>query len=192
MMVISDEYGELLLQRASKSYDDRLWFLDTCASSHMIGKKSLFHLIDENQKGIVKFGDGSTIPYEGKGNISVTFQTNEVMIIMNILYLPDLKTNILSLGKLDDQGCKTILSSGFLMIYDKCSRPLTKTKKTAGNMYKLKININKRFNLTEEDESEAWLWHQRFCHQSFYTLQDMIRGNLVKGQPYLQNPNALC
>ena len=146
----------------------------------MIGKKTFSHQIDENKKGKVKFGNGSTIPYEGKGHIYVTLKIGEVMIILNVLYLCYLKTNILSLGKLDDQGCKTILSNGFLTVHDKFGRLLTKTKKTARNMYKLMININERCNLTKEDASEAWLWHKRFCHQSFYTLQDMIRGNLVK------------
>ena len=69
MMVVSDEYGELLLQGTNDSYDDRMWYLDTRASSHMTGKKSFFHKIDENIKGRVNFGDGSTIPYEGKGNV---------------------------------------------------------------------------------------------------------------------------
>ena len=187
MMVVSDEFRELRLQGTNKSHDDCMWYLDTRANSHMTGKRAFFHEIDENMKGRVKFGDGSTIPYEGKGNISITLKTGEVLIILNVLYLPDLKTNILSLGKLDDQGCKTILSSGFLTVYDKCDRLLTKTKKTSRNMYKMKININERFNLTEEEASEAWLWHT-----SFYTLQDMIRGNFVKGLPQFKTPGEVC
>ena len=157
MMVISDEYGELLLQGASESHDDVLWYLDTSASSQMTSKKSFFHQIDENQRGNVKFGDGSTIPYEGKGNISVTFKNGEVLVILNALYLPDLKTNILSHGKLDDQGCKTISCNDFLTVHEKFSRLLTKTKKTSRNKYELKININERYNLIEEETSEAWL-----------------------------------
>ena len=127
-----------------------------------------------------------------EGDISVTLKTGEVLTIPNVLYLPDLKTNILSLGKLDEQGCKTFLSSGFLTVHDKSGRLLTKTKKTLGNMYKMMININERCNLVEEEASEAWLWHKRFCHQSFYTLQDMIRGDLVKGLPQFRNPNVVC
>ena len=149
----------------------------------MTGKRAFFHNIHEKQRGRVKFGDGSTILYEGKGNISVTLKTGEVLIIPNVLYILDLKTNILSLRKLDDQGCKTFLSSDFLTVHDKSGRLLTKTKKTSGNMYKMKININESCNLIEEEASEAWLWHKRFCHQSFHTLQDMIRGDLVKGLP---------
>ena len=114
------------------------------------------------------------------------------MIIPNILYLCDLKTNILSLGKFDDQGCKTILSNGFLTVHNKFGRLLTKTMKAVGNMYKFMININERCNLTKEDASEAWLWHKRLCHESFYTLQDMLRGNLVKGLPNFQNLDEVC
>ena len=184
MMVVSNEFGKLLLQGTNDSYDDRLWYLDTGASSHMTGKKYFFHKIEENKKVRVKFSDESTIPYEGKGNVSITFKISEVLIILNVLYLPELKTNILSLGKLDDQSCKTFLRSGFLTIHDKFGRLLTKTKKTSGNMYKLKININENCNLIEGETSEAWLWHKRFCHLSFHTLKDMIRGNLVKGLPH--------
>ena len=143
-------------------------------------------------KGKVRFGDGSTIPYEGKGDISVTLKNGEILLIRNVLYLPDLKTNILSLGKLDDQGCITFLCNGFLTIHDRGGRLLTKTKKTSRNMYKMKIDIKEKCNLIKEKKGEAWLWQKRFCHQSFYTLQEMIRGNLVKGLPQFRNPNEVC
>ena len=162
MMVVSDECGELLLEGMNDPHNDCMWYLDTGASSHMTGKKTFFHYIDENMKGRVKFGVGSRIPYVGKGNISVTLKNGKILLIQNVLYLPDLKTNILSLGKLDDQGCKTSLRNGFLTIHDRAGRFLTKTKKTSGNMYKMKIDINERCNLIKEEASEAWLWHKRF------------------------------
>ena len=65
-------------------------------------------------------------------------------------------------------------------------------QKTSKNMYKMKININERCNLTEEEISEAWLWHKRLCHQSFFTLQNMIRGNFVEGLPIFKNLGEVC
>ena len=52
------------------------------------------------------------------------------MVIPNVLYLPDLMTNILSLGNLDDQECKTLLSDGFLTFYDKFGYFLIKPRNT--------------------------------------------------------------
>ena len=49
------------------------------------------------------------------------------MIFENIIYIPKLKTNILSLGKLDSQGCDIRLRDGFLTLYDGQRRLLTKT-----------------------------------------------------------------
>ena len=49
MMVVPYEFGELILQGTNDSYDDRMWYVDTGASSHMTGKKSFFHKIDKNQ-----------------------------------------------------------------------------------------------------------------------------------------------
>ena len=101
-----------------------------------------------------------------------------------------MKTNILSLGKLDDQGCKTSLSEGYLKIRDTNGKFLTKTKKTWGNMYQTRISISEECNRSREDE--AWLWHGRLCHHSFHTLDSMIKGELVRGLPSFEKPKEVC
>ena len=101
-----------------------------------------------------------------------------------------MKINILSLGKLDDQGCKTSLSEGYLTIRDGKGKFLTKTKKTRGNMYQVKLTISEECNNSREDE--AWMWHGRFYHQSFHTLNSMIKGELVRGLPGFEKPKEVC
>ena len=105
------------------------------------------------------------------------------MIFENVLYIPKLKTNILSLGKLDSQGCDIRLRNGFLTLYDGQGRLLTKTSKTRGNMYLLKLNIVEHCLLVEKNDEEAWLWHRRMCHQSAHTLHGMLKGNHAIGLP---------
>ena len=101
------------------------------------------------------------------------------MIFENALYIPKLKTNILSLGKLDYQGCDVHLRDGFLTLHGGQGRLLTKTPKTRGNMYLLKLNIVKNCLLVKKNDEEAWLWHRRMCHQSAHTVQGMVKGNHV-------------
>ena len=96
----------------------------------------------------------------------------------------DLKTNILRLVKMDDQVCITILRNGFLIVHDKFFRLLTKTKKTKGNIYQLKIKIRDKYNMTKEDNSDVCGYGTKdYVIRVFYTLQDMIRGNIVKFRP---------
>ena len=56
------------------------------------------------------------------------------MMFLCVPLVPNLKTNILSLVKLDDQGCNTVLQDGFLTVQEKNGRFLTKTLKTSGKM----------------------------------------------------------
>ena len=83
---------------------DNQWYLDTGASSHMTGMRSFFRSIDENQRGTIKFGDESSIAFEGKGSIIVNYSNGEELKLEGVLFVPTLKVNILSLGKLDDDG----------------------------------------------------------------------------------------
>ena len=82
-----------------------------------------------------------SIKYDGKGDIHTKCTNDEHMIFLNVSFMPNLKTKILSLGKLDDQGCKTTLQDGFLTIHDKKGRLPTKTLETRGNMYFMQFNI---------------------------------------------------
>ena len=156
----------------------------------MIGIKSFFHSIDEQKIGNVKFGDGSFIKYKGRGTIIVVCKNSEEIQLEGVLHLPRLKTNILSLGKLDDQGRKTSLSEGYLTICDRKGKLLTKTKKTRENMYQMRLTISEECNMSREDE--AWLWHGRFCHKSFHTLNIIIKGELVRGLPAFEKPKEVC
>ena len=132
----------------------------------------------------MRFGDGSSIRYEVKGEVHVDCSNVEHMIFENIFYIRKLKTNVLSLGKLDSQGCDIRLRDDFLTLHDGQGRLLTKTPKTKENMYILKLNIVEHYLFMEKNDKEAWLWHRRMRHQSTHTLQDMVRGTHAIGLPH--------
>ncbi|XP_078440880.1 uncharacterized protein LOC144710912 [Wolffia australiana] len=141
MMMLSDECGESLLLGVNRATIEDLWYLDTGVNSHMCGKKSYFHTMNEDLKGFVRFGDGSSIKYEGEDDVLVNSKNGDLMRFVNVLFIPNLKTNLSSLGKLDDQGCETNLKNGYLTVHDKKGKQLTKTHKTSGNMYMMKLDI---------------------------------------------------
>ena len=47
------------------------------------------------------------------------------MRLDNVLYVPKLKSNILSLGQFDEHECRILREGGFLTIYDQCGRLIT-------------------------------------------------------------------
>ena len=134
LMVLVDEHVDLLLHDMSGSPIDDMWYLDTRASRHMTGKKTFYQSFDESDKGVGRFSDGSSVRYEGKGEVHVDCTNGERMIFENVIYITKLKTNILNLGKLDSQGGDIHFKDGFLTLHDGQGRLLTKTTKTRGNM----------------------------------------------------------
>ena len=71
LMVIADEHADVLLQGMSGSPIDDMWYGDMGVSSHMTGMKTLYQFLEESPKRPVRFGDGSSIKYEDKGEVHV-------------------------------------------------------------------------------------------------------------------------
>ena len=122
-----NEHADVLLQGMNNFPIDDMWYLNMGASRHMIDMKTFPQSLDKSHKGVVRFGDDSSVRYKGKGEVHVEYTNSERMIFENVLYIPKLKTNILSLGKLDSQGCDIHLRNGFLTLYDGHGRLLTNT-----------------------------------------------------------------
>ncbi|KAL5767506.1 hypothetical protein ACOSQ2_014289 [Xanthoceras sorbifolium] len=76
-----------------------IWYLDTSCSNHMCGDKRVLSNLDESFRNTVKFGDNSTVFVLGKGNVTVQTKENSIHTISNVLFVPDLKTNLLSVGQ---------------------------------------------------------------------------------------------
>ncbi|KAJ0522523.1 putative RNA-directed DNA polymerase [Helianthus annuus] len=108
--------------------EEGMWYLDNGASHHMSGKKEFFTTLDEKVSGQVTFGDGSEIEIKGKGNVTVVSKNGEKKTFCNVFYMPKLKTNLLSLGQLDEGGCKIEIANGMLRLHDQKGRLLMKSR----------------------------------------------------------------
>ncbi|XP_076885702.1 uncharacterized protein LOC143535296 [Bidens hawaiensis] len=116
------------------------WYLDNGASHHM-SRKEFFTTLDEQIWGQVKFGDGSEIEIKCKGNVTVVSMTGEKKWFCDVFYMPKLKTNLLSLRKLDEEGCKIEIANGTLRLYDQKGRLLMKVQITLNMMYNIKLYV---------------------------------------------------
>ncbi|KAG6756940.1 hypothetical protein POTOM_037239 [Populus tomentosa] len=122
-----------------KGTREKAWYLDTGASNHMTECIEKFAEIDTTITGSVKFGDGSTVKIQGRGSVLLEDFTGEHRILTNVYYIPMLKSNIISLGQLDENGCKVVIEGGVMTILDRLQRLLAKVKRSSNRLYVLNI-----------------------------------------------------
>ncbi|CAA7059095.1 unnamed protein product [Microthlaspi erraticum] len=79
--------------------EENIWYLDNGASNHMTGDQRYFSEIDNSVTGKVRFGDDSRIDIKGKGSISFVDMNGESRKMSDVYFIPDLKSNIISLGQ---------------------------------------------------------------------------------------------
>ncbi|XP_013639472.1 PREDICTED: uncharacterized protein LOC106344698 [Brassica oleracea var. oleracea] len=112
-----------------------MWYLDNGANNHITGERSYFCELNESIKGKVKFGDGSCVDINGKGSILFEAKTWEHRLLTDIYYIPDLKSNILSLGQATEQGCDVRMRDNYLTLKDPNGRLLAKVLRSPNRMY---------------------------------------------------------
>lgn len=95
-----------------------IWYLDNGASNHITGNLSYFSKLDQRVTEKVKFGDDSRIDIKGKGSILLSTKSGEHKVLSDVYYIPDLKSNIISLGQATESGCEVRMKEDELYLYD--------------------------------------------------------------------------
>ncbi|GJZ69558.1 zinc finger, CCHC-type containing protein [Tanacetum coccineum] len=158
----------------------------------MTGVKSHFKDIDESVSGRVRFGDGSYVQIKGRGSILLGCRNQVQKIVSDVYYIPNLKSNILSLGQLTEIGCKVIMDGNKLTLYDKNKRLLMKVERSKNRLYSIKLQIEAPICLLANVDNQAWLWHARLGHLNFDDINKMTRKNLVEGIPRINHAGQIC
>ena len=81
------------------------WLVDSGASKHMSGfKDSLSNLTEKDSPHKVKLGDDYQYPIKGVEETSYKLDSAKPMKNKDVLYVPGLKKNLLSISSLDMKG----------------------------------------------------------------------------------------
>jgi hypothetical protein len=133
--------------------DVGLWYLDTGATNHMTGAREIFTELDTNINGTVRFGDGSVVPNKGRGTILFEVKTGEHQRLFEVYNIPRLMANIVSLGQLDEKGCKVDIEHGLLHVLDEQRRLVVRVWRSSARLYQLRMVVVRLVCLLAESAS---------------------------------------
>jgi hypothetical protein len=93
------------------------FILDSGSTSHMVSDKKLFIHLDETETGVINTSCGqNTLCIEGKGSISLIFDKKPV-VFHNVLYVPKITVNLLSLRHLLLEQCSLKFSTNHFTVH---------------------------------------------------------------------------
>lgn len=190
-----EQVGEISLLMACHervSTSKNLWYLDTGCSNHMSGDKSVFSILDESFRDNVKFGNNSTVSVMGKGQVTLLTKSNVAQTMSNVLFVPDLKANLLSIGQLQEKGYEVTIKNGVCRILDDRLGLIAQVAMTANRMFPLYLNHSTQSCYAASSIDQVQLWHFRYGHLSLGGLQTLQQKNMVAGLPYFSSPKYVC
>lgn len=190
-IALNEEHALALLREEGEPVDPE-WILDTGASNHMTGAHSAFSELDTSVRGFVKFGDASRVRIEGRGTVLFACKNGDHCALTGVYYIPRLRSNMVSLGQLDESRCKTVIEDGVLTLRDPQRKLLCRVRRGTGRLYVLQVDVAQPVCLAARGAEVAWTWHARFGHLNFDSLRALARRGLVRGMPELEHINQVC
>jgi hypothetical protein len=169
-----------------------VWVLDTGASNHMTGARSALTQLDEIVRGTVQFGDGSSVKIQGMGAVVMQDRNVGHKVLTEVYYIPELKSNILSLGQLEEKGFKYVGENGKLCVFDQERTLLISAPRVGNRLYLAKFGLTPPVCLLAQSDDESWRWHARFGHLNFRSLNELSAKSLVDGMPSVKRVERVC
>ena len=99
--------SEALTTAKSKKKFADIWLIDSRAMWHITSRREWFHQYEPVSKGLVYMDDNHALEIVDIGTIKIKMYDGIIHTIQGIRQVACLKNNLLSLGQLDDLGCKT-------------------------------------------------------------------------------------
>jgi hypothetical protein len=98
------------------------WFLDSSASLHVTSNSQIVTDQSGSHVPSIRTANGQVLAVTAKGNVKIEELSGEIKTIHNVLYVPRIKSKLLSVGKFTDLGHVVLFNSTHYLIFD-CDQP---------------------------------------------------------------------
>ena len=98
---VIEEVHDALLLAVDSSLED--WVLDSGASFHTTPHQEIIQNYVASDFGKVYLADGSALDVVGMGDVRILLPNGSVWLLEKVRHIPDLRRNLISVGKLDER-----------------------------------------------------------------------------------------
>jgi hypothetical protein len=162
------------------------WIVNSGATWHMCNNDKMFAKFKSFKRAQeVTLGDGHVLEAAGEGIVQVKTKLPDGTVrrcnLRNVLFVPKLAYNLLSVSKAAEAGKTTKFDkSGCQIVSD--DMKVTAVAKRVGNLYYLECKENQ--SLSAVAQSNERLWHRRYGHLGEQSLTRLAKGGLLTSFDY--------
>ncbi|GJW57803.1 retrovirus-related pol polyprotein from transposon TNT 1-94 [Tanacetum coccineum] len=193
LVKVEDEDELTLLMARHDEQEERIepWHIDSAASNRMTGEEDLFMEM-EKSKGNVTFRDKSKASVKENGKILIRAKDGSHQYISDVYNVPNLKSNILSVGQLLEKNYDIHFKDRSATIRNQEGKLIAKVPMTKNRMFILNIQHDEAKCLKSCLKDHSWLWDMRYEHLNFGDLKLLSSKGMVKGLDQIDLPNQVC
>lgn len=163
---------------ASTANHLNFWHVDSGASMHMTMHRDWLTEIKPASVPNIRIANNKVLKVECCGNVCIKVKakdgSTDLIQVKNVLYVPELKTNLLSVSKIIKSGCRVTFNENGCQIYNPSNKLVAKAD-LINETYLLNTANNQEMRaMMARTDDDAFLWHQRMGHLNFTNLCILI------------------
>ncbi|CAL8174176.1 unnamed protein product [Prunus armeniaca] len=169
------------------------WYIDSGCSNHMTGNGSLLTDLRTNVVGKVQMPNGELVNVAGMGTLAID-TTKGRKYIKEVMYLPGLKENLLSVGQMDEHGYYLVFGGKVCSIFEGPSLEclVIKVEIKRNRCYPLALLPNDHIALKASVSNSTWTWHKRLGHLHLKGLSQLKEKDMVHGLLFMEKVDGVC
>ncbi|MCO5580873.1 hypothetical protein L7F22_034745 [Adiantum nelumboides] len=171
-----------------------IWYFDSGSSRHITSRKDLFCSLDAAPAGKkVTCANNASYPIKGIGKILITISDGSDLCLPDVLYVPGIKKNLLSVSSLAKNDLRVIFEDDRCIVRDQENGYSLITIGTLENGLFVLDHYEKQIQaciaeIKTQAMQNAELWHARFGHVGYGSLMTLQRHNMVHDLSLLEMP----
>lgn len=158
------------------------FYIDSGASMHMTANQSwIKNPIQSPSLPEIIVANKTKVPVLCSGDVEITTNYDYNITVKNVLCVPSLTTNLLSVSELIKNGNSVVFEPNRCLIRNKLGKLVAEAELIDG-VYKMKLQTQKCLLTSSTVNGEAW--HKRLGHINSNDMNKMKRCGLVDGLDY--------
>lgn len=176
------------LLNASLASWKNYWSLDSGETFHVNFRRDFFEEFADNVYGVVYFADKSKLKPSGLGTIRLKLSGLPDFLLHNVLYLPQLRRNLLTLVHIHQKGQSIHMFDGKVEVRKSSDHSLVMMGIEEERLLKLQGTFARAHNFSYSSHYDegtfpsSLLWHAIFGHLNYENLR-LLKKNGVIGLP---------